>query len=353
MADKSNLTNSTLYTSNNNHAIRDFTDISFNGIWFSKLGLYRVSNGSRYNEDLLPTIQDKTIQIPGGDGMYYFGSYYTQKNHNFNFAFDNLTEENLLNLKNLIGNKKICDLIYYEKPYIIYKAKISGNTSLQYICFDGKNGNRIYKGELSLSFISYNPYGICTKNKAYLNAYNENDYPNKKEWSAVSRLPNELSAFAYNNDDNGIATFNIKNCGDVDSDFILTIEPSSLAKSSDNKLMYFILSSSSGIQKHSLVIQSPYKYNNSFSEKPDIDSNTYNFLYVDTKKCLIYNERGEVKNYLIRSGTFPKIYKYDSAGSSTDSTTITLSAGTGENNEITNTITGITGLSIDYYYLYY
>ena len=40
----------------------------------SDLGIVRTSNGSRFDENLLPTMQDKTVQVPGGDGTYYFGS---------------------------------------------------------------------------------------------------------------------------------------------------------------------------------------------------------------------------------------------------------------------------------------
>ena len=55
----------------------DYIGFYFNGYHSSELGIVRVSDGSRFNENLLPTIQDKTVQIPGGDGMYHFGSYYT------------------------------------------------------------------------------------------------------------------------------------------------------------------------------------------------------------------------------------------------------------------------------------
>ena len=34
----------------------------------SDLGIVRTSEGSRFNENLLPTIQDKIVQVPGGDG---------------------------------------------------------------------------------------------------------------------------------------------------------------------------------------------------------------------------------------------------------------------------------------------
>jgi hypothetical protein len=56
-----------------------FLGFTYNGKHSSELGIVRVSDGSRFNENLLPTIQDKTVPVPGGDGTYYFGSYYTQR----------------------------------------------------------------------------------------------------------------------------------------------------------------------------------------------------------------------------------------------------------------------------------
>ena len=43
----------------------DFIGFSFNGHRSESLGIVRVSDGSRYNEDLVPTAQDKTVQVPG------------------------------------------------------------------------------------------------------------------------------------------------------------------------------------------------------------------------------------------------------------------------------------------------
>jgi hypothetical protein len=55
----------------------EYMGFSYNGVHSSDLGIVRVSKGSRFEENLLPTIQDKTVQVPGNDGTYYFGSYYT------------------------------------------------------------------------------------------------------------------------------------------------------------------------------------------------------------------------------------------------------------------------------------
>lgn len=90
----------------------DFIGFQFDGIHSSELGIIRVSDGSRYSENLLPTVQDKTTPVPGADGTFYFGSYFTQRQFNFSFAYDNLTEEQIRRIKVLFGDKKIHDLIF-------------------------------------------------------------------------------------------------------------------------------------------------------------------------------------------------------------------------------------------------
>ena len=54
----------------------DFTGFSFDGIHSSRLGIVRVSGGDRYDEGLIPEIDDKTTEIPGNDGEYFFGKMY-------------------------------------------------------------------------------------------------------------------------------------------------------------------------------------------------------------------------------------------------------------------------------------
>lgn len=115
----------------------EFIGFSFGGVHSSELGIIRVSDGSRYNENLLPTIQDKTVQVPGGDGMYYFGSYYTQRQFNISIAYDDLTEEQIQLIKLMFGKKEPQKLIFDETPYKFYWAKSTGTPSLKFICFDG------------------------------------------------------------------------------------------------------------------------------------------------------------------------------------------------------------------------
>ena len=44
----------------------DFVGFTYNNVHSSSLGIVRTSDGSRFNENLLPTIQDKTVQVPIG-----------------------------------------------------------------------------------------------------------------------------------------------------------------------------------------------------------------------------------------------------------------------------------------------
>lgn len=136
----------------------DYIGFSFNGVHSSELGIKRISEGSRFNENLLPTIQDKTIQIPGGDGMYYFGSYYTQRQFNINYAFDSLTEQQLNRIKAVFGDKKPHRLVFDETPYKVYLAKVTGSASIKHIPFAEGATNRIYKGEGSIQFTAYEPF---------------------------------------------------------------------------------------------------------------------------------------------------------------------------------------------------
>ena len=52
----------------------------------SDLNILRVSDGSRYSENLLPTMKDQTAEIPGGDGMYWWETNNTQRNFTSSFA---------------------------------------------------------------------------------------------------------------------------------------------------------------------------------------------------------------------------------------------------------------------------
>lgn len=114
----------------------DFTGFSFNGIHSSTLGITRVSSGDRYKEELQSEVRDKTVEIPGNNGDYYYWSTYGPKTHTIDIAFDSMTEVQFRQLRQLFATKKVCELIFDERPYKVYYAKIESPIELEYICFD-------------------------------------------------------------------------------------------------------------------------------------------------------------------------------------------------------------------------
>ena len=205
----------------------DFIGFTFNGVHSSDMGIIRTSDGSRFNENLLPASTDKTVQIPGGDGTYYFGSNYTQRQIPISVATDELTETQFRQLKQWLGDKQIHPLVFDEAPYKTYMVKTSSAPTLKFICFDNitKNNNemvvnRVYKGEGSLQFIAYFPFARCTKK--YLSDYSDS---NKEEWADASGL---LPTQGYY-DGTGLE-INLYNPGDVETDFFAYYAGTSLKR---------------------------------------------------------------------------------------------------------------------------
>ena len=192
----------------------DFIGFSFNEHRSESLGIVRVSDGSRYNEDLVPTTQDKTVQVPGGDGFYYFGSDYTQRQFNINIAFDELTEKQFRELQQVFGTKELGKLVFDERPYKYYMVK-SSKPQLKYICF-GKEGERIYKGEGTLTFTAYYPFA-----KSIFKFLNEYGNKNKDEWKEASGMKAEKGIYDIVSNNGSISVYN---AGDLETDFILKFD---------------------------------------------------------------------------------------------------------------------------------
>lgn len=158
----------------------DFIGFTYNGVHSSELGIVRTSDGSRFNENLLPTFTDKTAVASGVNETYYFGTQFTQKPTSVPVAFDSLTEEQFRKLRQIFGDQKIHDLIFDELPFKVYSAKVSSAPSWQYICFEDEQGNRVYKGEGTIQFIYYNPF--ARSRYKFLDQYTEDNIP---EWKTI------------------------------------------------------------------------------------------------------------------------------------------------------------------------
>ena len=232
--------------------IGDFIGFSFAGVHCNELGITRVSEGDRYEETLHPEIKDITAEVPGMDGEYYFGSTYGNRDISVSIAFDSITEEQFRAIQKLFGQKHIGELIFDERPYKKYLAKIESPIELSYICFDEQtrtpstvgepglqwetvNGERqrktiypyiksatpqrIYKGEGKIDFICYYPFA-----KSVFKVL-----PNDSDgWAVSSGILSAEERSTNHIDEYNNGVINVYNAGDLPTGFRLYV-PSSAA----------------------------------------------------------------------------------------------------------------------------
>lgn len=239
----------------------DLTGFKFGDYHSSQFGLIRVSNGSRYNEYLLPTLKNTTTDVPGMEGTLYFGTQKTTRSFQVDMAFDSLTEEDIRDIREWLTGAH--SLIFDERPYIQYMCILNSAPQLKYLTFE-ENGERIYKGELSVNFVSYLPYGYSIDGKKFIDDFLDENF---EEWSNASHL-------AYKNFYEGetLHTYDkfegnnvyVYNSGDVEADYVLTcyFSEGATAKVSMNDISYeFSLRAKSANSTHlELSVNSKLQY---------------------------------------------------------------------------------------------
>lgn len=268
----------------------DYIGFTFAGIHTSQLGLYATSNGDRYIRNLSPNIKDRTAENTGGFGSYYFGVQKTNLQFNIDLAFDSVTEVELREIQSWLSSD-ISELIFDERPYIKYYCKISSVPQMNYIPFyDEENiavaenlpisnkenlynpkiigiNSRIYKGEMTLQFTAYEPYGYSVYK--WLDKY---DDVNKVEWALASGLKETQNGYDTFSEIDSVYGANVYNGGNLDCDFILKLPLSTEAKAINN---------------FPIVLDKEEKMHLNFSR---IDLTTEKTLIIDTRKRLIYSE---------------------------------------------------------------
>lgn len=203
--------------------MNDFTGFTYRGLHsFTDLQIVRVSNGSRYNEDLLPAFQDVSASVPGRDGQLYWESFYSNKVWNIQIAFDSLTETKLRTLRQIFDAKGEGWLIFDELPFKKYWVKVQSPPQLNYICFDDPDTDaRVYKGEGTINFIAYDPFAQSVHK--YLDEFSDEDYPNKDEWAAASGILATKGSY----DGTDSTTITVYNAGDKEADWMAFFPASS------------------------------------------------------------------------------------------------------------------------------
>lgn len=198
----------------------DYVGFTFGGLHSSQFGLKSVSSGNRYTRNLLPATEVFSADISGRDGNYFFGTRYKNRTIPIDLAFDDVSEQELREIILwLHGDNSLKPLILDELPYVQYYVRSEKQPQLKYIVFDGSDGARVYKGELSLEFIAYDPYGYSVYK--WLNNYIDE---NVGEWSSASgMLMSSTVGGAAFYDTYSAGKIPLYNPGDVATDYILTL----------------------------------------------------------------------------------------------------------------------------------
>ena len=207
-----------------NYGYNDFIGFTFNGQHSSKFKVLRTNDGSdRYQDDLIPGISDSSEEVPGGNGVYYFGSKFNSRDFDINIAYDEITESDKRAIKLwLYPDHDLHPLIFDERPYITYWVKLSKNPQFSELCFDNKKtGERTYKGEAQLSFTAYMPFGVATEKELDNSIYDK--YNNIDQWASASRLLSSTELAGMNKfiSKTAGAECQIYNAGDTEVDWIL------------------------------------------------------------------------------------------------------------------------------------
>ena len=191
----------------------DFLGFTLGTIHSSQLNITRVSASDRYADVLLPNFKDTTAEVPGGDGTYYWDTFYNQKSFVLDFAYDDLRDEDLRALRQAFGFKGVQPLIFDELPYKKYMVKCAAPPQFKYICFDHME-MRLYKGEGQASFVAYYPYALATfsptiENNTIASLNNTGDLPGEiRIIYDINLISNLTSIILYDKDNNQLGILN-------------------------------------------------------------------------------------------------------------------------------------------------
>ena len=210
----------------------DYVGFTYAGKHSSQFGIFSVSSGDRYMRTLSPEFSDSVTNVNGRDETYYFGTTYNRRSFQLNCAFDSITEQEYREMRLWLRTDTISPFTFDEIPYIQFFAKVASPPQFSFITFEDEYGDRVYKGELQVSFTCYDGYGYSVSK--WLNEYTDaapqdgNDIylmtSNVEEWAQSSRLQPRRKYANYNFDTYTSQKMQVYNGGDLPAHFILEID---------------------------------------------------------------------------------------------------------------------------------
>ena len=329
-----------------------FLGFTYNGRHSSELGIVRINTGNRAEMPLSPSFKDSTAEVPGGKGLYYFNTQIQQRQFTINFAYDDLTEEDVRELREWLNPLEQGELIFDEEPYKAYIVKPNTQPKLSYLVFNKeittetfklyepstvKSSGRVYKGEGAIGLTAYYPYAKAPyKTIEDYSVYKDIEkkefshyrgYGHPDEWaiaSGMDKKPSLVSPQCYN-------------CGDIETPVTLNFKVAEDINTNE------AVSGNVGIELYSGTTSQTgtrigYVY-------MDASKMSVNVIYtINSKLELITDENGVARNDIIVASNFFYLPPREECFFNVNY----LSGYTGER---TNSTTAITNIDYDYLYL--
>lgn len=329
-----------------------FLGFTYNGRHSSELGIVRINTGNRAEMPLSPSFKDSTAEVPGGKGLYYFNTQIQQRQFTINFAYDDLTEKDVRELREWLNPLEQGELIFDEEPYKAYTVKPNTQPKLSYLVFNKeittetfklyepstvKSSGRVYKGEGAIGLTAYYPYAKAPyKTIEDYSVYKDIEkkefshyrgYGHPDEWaiaSGMDKKPSLVSPQCYN-------------CGDIETPVTLNFKIAEDINTNE------AVRGNVGIELYSgttsqIGTRIGYVY-------MDASKMSVNVIYtINSKLELITDENGVARNDIIVASKFFYLPPREECFFNVNY----LSGYTGEK---TNSTTAITNIDYDYLYL--
>lgn len=321
-----------------------FLGFTYNGRHSSELGIVRINTGNRAEMPLSPSFKDSTAEVPGGKGLYYFNTQIQQRQFTINFAYDDLAEEDVRELREWLNPLEQGELIFDEEPYKAYTVKPNTQPKLSYLVFDKgittetfklyepstvKSSGRVYKGEGAIGLTAYYPYAKApSKELSYYNSNTkEGGFGSQDEWKIAAGFDKEVQ----------LDSLECYNRGDIETPVTLNFKVARDINTNE------AVSGNVGIELYSgttsqIGTRIGYVY-------MDASKMSINMNYtINSKLELITDENGVARNDIIVASKFFYLPPREECFFSVNY----LSGYTGER---TNSTTAITNIDYDYLYL--
>lgn len=321
-----------------------FLGFTYNGRHSSELGIVRINTGNRAEMPLSPSFKDSTAEVPGGKGLYYFNTQIQQRQFTINFAYDDLTEEDVRELREWLNPLEQGKLIFDEEPYKVYTVKPNTQPKLSYLVFNKeittetfklyepstvKSSGRVYKGEGAIGLTAYYPYAKApSKELSYYNPNTkEGGFGSYDEWKIAAGFDKEVQ----------LDSLECYNRGDIETPVALNFKVARDINTNE------AVSGNVGIELYSgttsqIGTRIGYVY-------MDASKMSINMNYtINSKLELITDENGVARNDIIVASKFFYLPPREKCFFNVNY----LSGYTGEQ---TNSTTAITNIDYDYLYL--